>query len=133
MEPSVASVIADDAGVLASLSEIAGMKAKGQRLERRNHPFPARMPLVLAEHIIESMTGADARILDPMVGSGTTLIAAKRLQRSGIGFDLDPLSQLVARAETLSFRRRDLCQARVRIGKRARRVFGQGDRRQRRK
>lgn len=38
------------------------------------------------------------RVLDPMVGSGTTLVVAKALGHSPIGFDSDPLAVVLARA-----------------------------------
>jgi len=38
------------------------------------------------------------RVLDPMAGSGTTLVVARRLGHVSIGFDTDPLAVLLARA-----------------------------------
>lgn len=47
---------------------------------------PAPMALDLAEHLVKLSGGS--RILDPFCGSGTTLIAAKRLGRQSIGIEL---------------------------------------------
>jgi DNA modification methylase len=54
------------------------------------------MPLSLAKHLIGQITSSEAIVLDPMAGSGTTLIAARQLGRTSWGFDRDPLAVLVA-------------------------------------
>ncbi len=41
-------------------------------------------------------------MLDPFCGSGTTLVEAQRLGRVGIGFDINPVSELITRAKTLT-------------------------------
>jgi SAM-dependent methyltransferase len=41
------------------------------------------------------------RILDPMAGSGTTLIVAKSQGHEAVGFDTDPLAVLLAKAWTM--------------------------------
>jgi DNA modification methylase len=86
------------------LAEFEGVGAKGQGLEPVSfHPFSARMPCAVAEYLIEQTTQPGATVLDPMVGSGTTLIAARRQGRLGVGFDRDPLAVLMSRATTQSF------------------------------
>lgn len=49
---------------------------------------PATFPINLAKKIIELFSHKGELILDPFVGSGTTLIAAQDLERNAIGFDL---------------------------------------------
>ncbi len=53
----------------------------------RQHPgqFPERLA---ADHIV-SWSDADATILDPFAGSGTTLVAAKRLGRKAVGIEIE--------------------------------------------
>jgi hypothetical protein len=61
------------------------------------HPFPARMaPDIALDALGESKT--PVRVLDPMVGSGTTLVAARLRGHTAIGFDRDPLAVLIAGA-----------------------------------
>lgn len=49
---------------------------------------PATFPISLARKVIELFTHEGQLVLDPFVGSGTTLIAARDLNRNAIGFDL---------------------------------------------
>jgi DNA modification methylase len=49
---------------------------------------PATFPLALAKRVIALFTHAGELVLDPFVGSGTTLLAAQALQRQAVGFDL---------------------------------------------
>jgi hypothetical protein len=66
------------------------------------------MPISVAEHLITRITTSEAVVLDPMVGSGTSLIAARRLGRHGLGFERDPLALLMARSAVTDFDSRRL-------------------------
>lgn len=55
---------------------------------RVGHPAP--FPVELPEKLIELYTFADDLVLDPFMGSGSTLVAASRLRRRYVGYDLDP-------------------------------------------
>ena len=49
--------------------------------------FPAQKPLLLLKRIIELVTDEGDLVLDPFCGSGTTLVAAKLLNRNSVGID----------------------------------------------
>lgn len=50
---------------------------------------PATFPISLARRVIELFTHAGELVVDPFVGSGTTLLAARDLNRNAAGFDLN--------------------------------------------
>jgi DNA modification methylase len=50
---------------------------------------PCVYPLDMIERIIRMSTNPNDWIVDPFLGSGTTLVACKRLQRNGLGFEID--------------------------------------------
>jgi site-specific DNA-methyltransferase (adenine-specific) len=50
---------------------------------------PCQLPIHLLERLILMSTDEGDIVLDPFVGTGTTIIAAKRLGRKFIGIDLD--------------------------------------------
>lgn len=52
---------------------------------------PCQLPIHLLERIILMTTDEKDIILDPFLGTGTTAIAAKRLNRNYIGFELDKM------------------------------------------
>ncbi len=49
---------------------------------------PATFPISLAKKCIELFTHRGELVIDPFVGSGTTLIAARDINRNCVGFDL---------------------------------------------
>lgn len=50
---------------------------------------PATFPISLSKKLINLFSHRGELVLDPFVGSGTTLIAAKDLDRNAVGFDLN--------------------------------------------
>ncbi|MCK5245239.1 MAG: hypothetical protein KAJ90_08210 [Desulfobacterales bacterium] len=61
------------------------------------HPFPARMAPSIVWDCLPP-TDKPLKILDPMSGSGTTLVCTRRKGHYAIGFDTDPLALLIAKA-----------------------------------
>ena len=59
----------------------------GKNREYKQHP--TQKPVALMEWCLGFLPDADT-ILDPFMGSGTTLVACARLGRKGIGIELDP-------------------------------------------
>ena len=49
---------------------------------------PATFPISLAKKVISLFTHEGELVVDPFVGSGTTLVAAQDLNRNAVGFDL---------------------------------------------
>jgi len=59
-------------------------------------PHPCQLPIPLLERLILMTTDVDDLVLDPFLGTGTTAIAAKRLQRRYVGIELDPAYAAIA-------------------------------------
>jgi DNA modification methylase len=55
---------------------------------RDKNLHPATFPISLAKKVISLFSHEGELVLDPFVGSGTTLLAAQDLNRNAIGFDL---------------------------------------------
>ena len=58
--------------------------------KNRENDYRAAFPIALPMLLIHNFTNEGETILDPFMGSGTTAIAAHRLKRHFIGFELDP-------------------------------------------
>jgi site-specific DNA-methyltransferase (adenine-specific) len=52
---------------------------------------PTQKPLSLMEYIIKTYSNEGDVVLDPCMGSGTTCLAAKNLERQYIGIELNPI------------------------------------------
>lgn len=55
---------------------------------RKKDLHPATFPISLAKKVVELFSHEGELVLDPFVGSGTTLVAAQDLNRNALGFDL---------------------------------------------
>ena len=55
---------------------------------RDKNIHPATFPISLSKWLIELFTHEGELVVDPFVGSGTTLVAAQELNRNAVGFDL---------------------------------------------
>src|SRR5512136_1641550 len=51
---------------------------------------PAKFPETLAQEFIEFFTRQGETVLDPMAGTGSTLVAALRAARNSVGIELNP-------------------------------------------
>lgn len=91
------STISRDEFMAATLSvwEIPPESAK-----RVGHPAP--FPLELAERVIRLFSYQEDAVLDPFCGSGTTCVAAKRLGRAYVGYDIVPEYCEIARERVAS-------------------------------
>lgn len=67
------------------------------------HAFPAKFPPQLPNTFIKNLTQVGDYVLDPMMGSATTIVEAVATGRVGIGFDIDPLAALLAVVKVKKF------------------------------
>jgi DNA modification methylase len=61
-------------------------------------PHPAKFPESLAQEFVEFFTKRGDLVLDPMAGTGSTLLAAVRAGRRAVGIELNPEFAELARA-----------------------------------
>jgi adenine-specific DNA-methyltransferase len=91
---------ADEHFVESSIWELPNVKA--------NHPektiHPCQFPLELAERCVLAFTDKNDVVLDPFVGAGTSIVAALKHGRRGVGIDKDPSFLKIARDRIESLR-----------------------------
>lgn len=63
------------------------------------HSFPAKFPPQLPRKFINELSNIDDVVVDPMSGSGTTILEALLAHRHGLGFDIDPLAIKIGSAK----------------------------------
>ncbi len=90
--PSKATLATDD--FLSLTLDVWDMAPESAK--RVGHPAP--FPVELPERLIRLYTYENDLVLDPFLGSGSSLIAASRLGRRYVGYDLDPTYVDIARA-----------------------------------
>jgi len=71
------------------------------------HSFPAKFPPQLPAKFITTLTSAGEIVLDPMMGSGTTILEAYLSGRRAIGIDIDPLAMFNNKSKSNSSKQRE--------------------------
>jgi DNA modification methylase len=66
-----------------------------------NHPTVK--PVALMRYLIQLVTPAGSRVLDPFMGSGSTGMAARELGHTFVGIDLDPAYVSIAERRILGW------------------------------
>lgn len=64
------------------------------------HAYAAKCPPRLVRYGLRYYSKSNETVLDPMAGSGTTLVEARLMGRNAVGYDIDPLARLVARVKS---------------------------------
>ncbi len=64
------------------------------------HPYPAKFIPHIPRQLVQHLTQPGDVVLDPMCGSGTTLVEASLQERSSIGTDINPVALLASQAKT---------------------------------
>ena len=98
--PHESTLLTDD--FLALTLDVWSIPPESAR--RVGHPAP--FPVELPEQLIRLYTYADDLVLDPFMGSGSALVAAARLGRRYVGYDLDPAYVDLARRRVAEQRAR---------------------------
>lgn len=76
-------------------TNLLNIKADCRGSEGRLHP--TQKPIELSEYIIKTYTNPNQIVLDNCCGSGTTLLAAKKLNRNYIGIEQEKKYYLIAK------------------------------------
>ena len=64
------------------------------------HTYPAKFIPQLAARLIRELSAEGDIIVDPFMGSGTTVVEAMAQSRVGIGVDINPVAHLIARVKS---------------------------------
>ena len=64
------------------------------------HAYAAKCPPQLLRYGLRYYSKLGETVMDPMAGSGTTLVEARLLGRNVIGYDIDPLARLIAQLKS---------------------------------
>ena len=64
------------------------------------HAYAAKCPPKLVAYGLQYYSKPGETVLDPMVGSGTTLVEARLMGRHAIGYDIDPLARMIAQVKS---------------------------------
>lgn len=73
---------------------------KSNHIEKTAHP--CQFPVELIERLVLSLTDTGDRVLDPFLGTGTSIVASIRHKRKGLGAEIQPKYIDIAESRILS-------------------------------
>ena len=89
-------------------TEEKALSFRGEQLLRgrhRIHPYPAMLHPLLVNFLIDVYGREGDVVFDPFCGSGVTLLQAAVKGHESIGFDINPMAVLIARAKTTTYQK----------------------------
>ncbi len=89
---------ADEGRALGSVWADCPAMAANTPLRAETTGYPTQKPLKLLDRIVRATTEDGSLVVDPFMGSGTTLVAAAALKRRFVGCDVGELSLTTTRA-----------------------------------
>jgi DNA modification methylase len=81
------------------------------------HAYASKCPPQLVRYGLRYYSKPGEVVLDPMAGSGTTLVEARLMGRHAVGYDIDPLARLIAQVKSRQVSDKHLEDAYERIAK----------------
>ena len=84
---------------------------RGEKLLRgrhRIHAYPAMLHPLLVNYLLHAYAKKGDVVFDPFCGSGVTLLQAAVHGYESVGFDINPIGLLIARAKTATYLREQL-------------------------
>ena len=88
--------------------ELSFQRERLLRGRHKIHPYPAMLHPLLVKFLIDKYAQKGDTILDPFCGSGVTLLESKISGYESIGFDINPMALLIARAKTQTYQKKKL-------------------------
>ena len=75
-------------GAQGDCTQVLVPNSQDPKLQTREHPAP--FPVTIAERLVKLFSFAGDTVLDPFVGTGSTMIAALQAGRHSIGNEIEP-------------------------------------------
>jgi len=75
-------------------------QSKTRYITHGYHTYPAKFIPQLAARLIEEFSYENDIVVDPFMGSGTTIIEAMLAKRFGLGVDINPVAYLIAKVKS---------------------------------
>ena len=86
--------------IFPKIEYLGGLDWELEKADTGYHPYSSKYIPQIPNRLISTLSERNDIILDPFVGSGTTLVESKVLGRNAIGVDVNPLACLISRVKT---------------------------------
>ena len=73
-----------------SADKVGGNNPRNRGAKKRLNPHPTVKPVAVMEALLEDVPKDRGPVVDPFMGSGTTMLACLKTRHSGIGIERDP-------------------------------------------